>query len=89
MRAILYVVKIILAFWVCKIIGELIAESVVILIHFAFGKNILKGEIFAPQTITLITYYDYYNGVFKSIDFIYQRKSIHELHNFPVRFALI
>lgn len=59
MPAILYVVKIILAFWVCKIVGELIAEGVVILIHFALGKNVLKGETFDPQTITLITYYGY------------------------------
>lgn len=59
MPAILYVVKIILAFWVCKIVGELIAEGVVILIHFALGKNVLKGEMFDSQTITLITYYGY------------------------------
>lgn len=59
MPAILYVVKIILAFWVCKIVGELIAEGVVILIHFALGKNVLNGETFYPQTITLITYYGY------------------------------
>lgn len=59
MPAILYVVKIILAFWVCKIAGELIAEGVVILIHFSIGKNVLKGETFDPQTITLITYYGY------------------------------
>jgi len=59
MPAILYVTKIILAFWVCKIIGELVAEGVVILIHLALGKNVLKGEMFDPQTITLITYYGY------------------------------
>lgn len=59
MPEILYVVKIILAFWLCKIVGELIAEGVVILIHFALGKNVLKGETFDPRTITLITYYGY------------------------------
>lgn len=59
MPTILYVIKIILAFWVCKMVGELIAESVVILIHFAFGKNVLKGEMFSSQTITLIAYYGY------------------------------
>lgn len=59
MPSILYVVKIVLAFWVCKIAGEIIAEGVVILIHFALGKNVLKGEMFDPQTITLITYYGY------------------------------
>ncbi|MDE5558426.1 MAG: CPBP family intramembrane metalloprotease [Ruminococcus sp.] len=59
MPTILYVAKIILTFWVCKIVGELIAEGVVILIHFALGKNVLNGEMFEPQTITLITYYGY------------------------------
>lgn len=56
---IIYVMKIILAFLVCKFAGEIIAEGVVILIHFAVGKNPLEGEMFDPQTITLITYYGY------------------------------
>ena len=59
MPMIVYVVKIILAFLVCKFAGEIIAEGVVILIHFAVGKNPLEGEMFDPQTITLITYYGY------------------------------
>ena len=59
MSNIIYITKIILAFFVCKFAGEIIAEGVVILIHFAVGKNPLKGEMFDPQTITLITYYGY------------------------------
>ena len=59
MPSILYIVKIILIFWVCKIAGEIIAEGVVILIHFALGMNVLEGEMFDSQTITLITYYGY------------------------------
>lgn len=59
MSMIIYVMKIILAFLVCKFAGEIIAEGVVILIHFAVGKNPLEGEMFDPQTITLITYYGY------------------------------
>ncbi len=59
MPMIIYVMKIILAFFVCKFAGEIVAEGVVILIHFAVGKNPLEGEIFDPQTITLITYYGY------------------------------
>ena len=59
MPMIVYVVKIILAFLVCLFAGEIIAEGVVILIHFAVGKNPLEGEMFDPQTITLITYYGY------------------------------
>ncbi len=59
MPMIIYVIKMILAFLVCKFVGEIAAEGVVILIHFAVGKNPLEGEMFDPQTITLITYYGY------------------------------
>lgn len=55
----LFVVKIILAFWVCYIAGLFIAEGAVILLHFACGKNMLVGDVFDSQTITLITYYGY------------------------------
>ena len=55
----LFVVKKILAFWVCYIAGLFIAEGVVILLHFAFGKNMLVGDVFDAQTITLIMYYGY------------------------------
>ena len=55
----LFVVKKILAFWVCYIAGLFIAEGVVILLHFACGKNMLVGDVFDAQTITLITYYGY------------------------------
>lgn len=59
MPAVLFVVKKILAFWLCYIAGLFIAEGAVILLHFAFGKNMLVGDIFDTQTITLITYYGY------------------------------
>ena len=55
----LFVVKKFLAFWVCYIAGLFIAEGVVILLHFACGKNMLVGDVFDAQTITLITYYGY------------------------------
>lgn len=54
----LFVVKKILAFWLCYIEG-LIAEGAVILLYFALGKNMLVGDVFDAQTITLITYYGY------------------------------
>lgn len=59
MPAALFVVKKSLAFWLCYIAGLFIAEGAVILLHFAFGKNMLIGDIFDTQTITLITYYGY------------------------------
>ena len=51
MPMVIYVMKIILAFFVCKYAGEIIAEGVVILIHFAVGKNPLEGEVFAPRQL--------------------------------------
>lgn len=59
MPTILFVVKKILAFWLCYIAGLFLAEGAVILLHFAFGKNMLVGDVFDTQTITLITYYGY------------------------------
>lgn len=55
----LFVVKTILAFWLCYIVGLFVAEGAVIALHFAFGKNMLVGDVFDSQTITLITYYGY------------------------------
>ena len=59
MPKVLFVVKKILAFWLCYIVGLFLAEGVVILLHFALGKNMLVGDVFDAQTITLITYYGY------------------------------
>lgn len=55
----LFIVKKILAFWLCYIAGLFIAEGTVVLLHFAFGKNMLVGDVFDARTITLITYYGY------------------------------
>lgn len=55
----LFVLKKILAFWLCYIVGLFVAEGVVIAIHFACGKNMLVGDVFGEKTITLITYYGY------------------------------
>ena len=59
MPKIQFLIKIVLAFFLCKFAGEIIAEAVVIAIHFAVGKNPLEGAMFDPQTITLISYYGY------------------------------
>ena len=55
----LFIIKKILAFWVCYIAGLFIAEGLVILLHFALGKNMIVGDVFDVGTITLITYYGY------------------------------
>lgn len=59
MTTISFVIKKILAFWLCYILGLFVAEGFVMLLHFACGKNMLVGEVFDTQTITLITYYGY------------------------------
>ncbi|MBD5542217.1 MAG: CPBP family intramembrane metalloprotease [Lachnospiraceae bacterium] len=59
MKPALFVIKKILAFWFCYIAGLFIAEGVTILLHFALGKNMLTGDVFDDQTITLIIYYGY------------------------------
>lgn len=59
MKPILFVIKKTLAFWFCYIAGLFIAEGMVILLHFALGKNMLVGDVFDNQTITLIIYYGY------------------------------
>ena len=53
----LFVIKKILAFWLCYISGLFIAEGAVIILHFALGKNMLVGDVFDGQTIALITNY--------------------------------
>ena len=55
----LFIVKKVLAFWLCYIAGLFIGEGIMILLHFALGKNMLVGETFDPQTITLMMYYGY------------------------------
>lgn len=59
MPKLLYIVKVILVFYVFKFASELVCEALAIGIHFAFGKNPLRGEMFDMNTITLITYFGY------------------------------
>ena len=59
MPTILYVIKVILIFWVCKFGSELVGEVLVLAVHFACGKNPLEGELFDDKTITLMTYFGY------------------------------
>lgn len=54
-----FVIKKILAFWVCYTAGLFLAEGAAILLHFACGKNMLIGDVFDDRTITLIIYYGY------------------------------
>lgn len=55
----LFIIKKILVFFLCYIVGSFVAEGAVILLHFAAGKNVFAGEMFDIQTITLIKYYGF------------------------------
>ncbi len=81
MPGILYILKVIIIFWFVKFGAEVICEGVVILLHFACGKNPLKGEIFDYSTITLITYYGYslMIGIIIMYWKLFQKKSVSEL----------
>jgi len=59
MQTALFVVKKLLAFLFCYIVGTLIAEAVVIILHFAMGYNVLQGEMLDFQTMSLMKYYGY------------------------------
>lgn len=81
MPKILYVIKVILSFWVFKFGAELAGEGIVLAIHFACGKNPLRGEMFDSNTITLITYcgYGIMIGIIILLWKLFQRKTLAEL----------
>ena len=81
MPKILYVIKVILIFWVCKFGSELVGEVLVLAVHFACGKNPLEGELFDDKTITLMTYFGYavIIGVIFLFWKLFQKKSLKEL----------
>lgn len=59
MPTVQFVVKKLLAFLFCYVAGMLIAEVIVILLHFAMGYNVLQGEMLDFQTMSLMKYYGY------------------------------
>ncbi len=81
MPVILYVIKVIIVFWFVKFTAELIGEGFAMVIHFACGKNPLKGEMFDYNTMVLITYFGY--GLLIGIVVLYwrlfQKKTLPEL----------
>lgn len=81
MKPVLFIIKKILAFWFCYIAGLFIAEALVILLHFAFGKNMLIGDVFDSQTITLIMYYGYVIVIFVILLYwkLIEKKSLSEI----------
>lgn len=72
MPAALFIIKKFLAFWLCYIAGLFLAEGIAILLHFACGKNMLVGDVFDAQTITLIKYYGYF--IMTGVALLYWRR---------------
>ena len=81
MPKILYIIKVILIFWAFKFGAELVGEGLVIALHFACGKNPLKGEMFSNNTITLITYFGYgiMIGIITLFWKLFQKKTLKDL----------
>ncbi len=77
----IYIIKVVLLFFFCKLSGELVGEGIVMLIHFACGKNPLKGEMFDPITITLMTYFGYSIMIVITMIIwkLFQKKTLSEL----------
>jgi len=57
MSSALFIVKKLIAFLLCYVAGMLLAEIIVIVIHFAMGYNVLQGEMLDFQTMLLMKYY--------------------------------
>ena len=81
MPVLLYLIKVIIIFLFVKFGAEVIGEGIVIGVHFAFGKNPLKGEMFSPNTMMLIMYYGYAILIAVAILYwkVFQKKSLSEL----------
>lgn len=81
MPKLLYVIKVILFFWLCKFGSEVVGEVIVIGVHFACGKNPLEGEMFDAQTITLMTYFGYAFIIGAIVLFwkLFQKKAVRDL----------
>lgn len=81
MPVMLYVVKVVLIFWFIKLAAELAGEGVVMGVLFATGRNPLNGEMFDPDTMTLVMYYGYILliGVMLLYWKLFQKKTLSQL----------
>lgn len=63
------IVKKILAFCLCYILGTILATIATILVHFPLGKNMLAGEMLDIETMNLVKYYGF--GLFSLVMLLY------------------
>lgn len=81
MPKVLLLIKVFLSFELCYWAGLLLAEGIVIAVHLACGKNVLKGEMFDFATGTLIQYFGYIIpiGVIMLYWKLFKKKKLSEL----------
>jgi membrane protease YdiL (CAAX protease family) len=77
----LYIIKVILQFCCIYLIGILVAEAIVIGLHYALGYDVLNGDMMEENTMLLFKYYGYIITIFTAIIFIKKvdKSSIAEL----------
>lgn len=77
----LLLIKTFLAFELCRWVGLLLAEGIVIGAHLICGKNVLKGEMFDFTTGVLIQYFGYIIPIFVTMLYwkLFKKKMLSEL----------
>ncbi|MBQ2938458.1 MAG: CPBP family intramembrane metalloprotease [Clostridia bacterium] len=77
----LYIIKVILQYLFIYIVGMLVAEGIVIGLHYALGYDVLNGEMMDENTMLLFKYYGYIISIFTAMIFIKKvnKSSIDEL----------
>lgn len=77
----LYIFKVILQYLYIYIVGMLVAEGIVIGLHYALGYDVLNGEMMQEDTMLLFKYYGYIIIIFTAIIFVkkFNKSGIDEL----------
>lgn len=77
----LYITKVILQYLFIYIVGLLVAEGIVIGLHYALGYDVLNGEMMEENTMLLFKYYGYIISIFIAMIFVKKvnKSSIAEL----------
>jgi membrane protease YdiL (CAAX protease family) len=65
----IFVIKKIIAFILIYAVSMILAEGVVIIIHYILGYNVLQGQVLSIQTMTLMKYYGY--AIFMIVAILY------------------
>ena len=66
----LYTIKIILQYLFIYVVGLLVAEGIVITLHYILGYDVLNGEMMNIDTMLLFKYYGYIISIFVAIIFV-------------------